>query len=101
MVTAVANHRCETLARLIIRLSQDIQDLTRELALRQGRLLEQQGRPQQIHDYVLAFAEDIRTTEHQLEISAIDLVELERAFADWCRPGSPRGGEAISGQVEP
>jgi hypothetical protein len=68
----------DTIARLVQRLSTDIKDLTREVSLREGQLLEQQQSPVPVDaDQLRRAREGIERSQHCLRTTEIDLVALE------------------------
>ena len=79
------NERSETFTRLIGRLSMEINQLTREIPLREGRLLELEAQSRSDCGAVLRVAQEIRTARHRLQEAEVDLVELERLVVEYDR----------------
>jgi len=79
------NERSETFTRLIARLSMEINRLTREIPLREGRLLEVEAQSPSDSGAVLRVAQEIRTARHRLQEAEVDLVELERLVVEYDR----------------
>jgi hypothetical protein len=84
MVHASANAPCETFARVIGRLSLDIQRLTREIPLRQGCLQELESRPPLDPGAIQGVAEEIRAALDDLRQAENDLVQMEILFRMNC-----------------
>lgn len=84
MMTDVnVNERSETFTRLIGRLSMEINQLTRVIPLREGRLLELEAQSPSDCGAVLRVAQEIRTARHRLQEAEVDLVELERLVVEY------------------
>ena len=69
----------EMFARLIDRLSAEIRHLTREIPLREGRLLELEHQTQANEGAIRRVAEEIRQARERLKTAETDLVQLEVA----------------------
>jgi hypothetical protein len=95
MTCAIANARCGTFARLIGRLSIEIHELTREIPLREGRLLELEAQALPKEGEMLRVAQEIRMARERLQVAEVDLVELERLLID-CRS---KEAEVASGET--
>jgi predicted nucleic acid-binding Zn-ribbon protein len=80
----MANARCQTFARLIGRLSTEIQQLTREIPLREGQLLELEAQAPPNEGTIRRIAEDIRLARERLATAETDLVELEGVLKESC-----------------
>lgn len=89
MVQANASAPCETFARVIRRLSAEIQRLTREIPWRQGRLQELESQPQQNEGVMQGVAEDIRTALDELRDAETDIVQMEIFFSTNCHRSKP------------
>jgi predicted nucleic acid-binding Zn-ribbon protein len=85
MAAAIAHAQCATLARQIGRLGDEIRLLTREVPLREGRLLELELQVPPNETAVQRVAEEIRLAREHLAAAETDLVELEQVFKANCR----------------
>lgn len=74
---AAARAPGQMFARLMIRLSSEIRQLTREIPLREGRLLELENETQSNEGAIRRVAEEIRQAREQLKTAETDLVQLE------------------------
>jgi chromosome segregation ATPase len=84
MVQASANAQCETLARVIRSLSAEIQRLTREIPLRQGRVQELESQPQQDDVVIQGLAQEIGAALDELQNAENDIVQMEILFRTNC-----------------
>ena len=77
MVETPANATGEMFERLIVRLSAEIQHLTREIPLREGRLLELENQTEANEGAIRRVVEEIRQARERLKTAETDLVQLE------------------------
>lgn len=77
---------CETLARLVSRLSGEIRHLTRAIPLQEGLLLELQNQPVPDGAALRRVAETIHAERQCLETTEHDLVVLEVLIQRNCGP---------------
>jgi CHASE3 domain sensor protein len=84
MVHANANPPCETFARVIRRLSAEIQRLTREIPLNQGRLQELESHPQPNEGVIQGVTDEIRAALDEMRNAEDDLVQMEILFRTNC-----------------
>ena len=88
MTHADANPPCETFARVIGRLSAEIQRLTREIPLHQGRLQELESLPQPDDVVVQGLAQVIQAAVDELQDAEKDIVQMEILFRTNCHRGT-------------
>lgn len=88
MVNASANPACESLARVIARLSAEIQRLMRDIPLRQGRLQELETRQEQSEGAIEGITEEIRAALDELQNAENDIVQMEIFFRMNCHRGT-------------
>lgn len=82
----------EAFARVIARLSAEIQRLTREIPLRQGRLQELEFQRQQNEFAIGELTEQIRAALEELRIAENDIVQIESLVRAACG-GDPVGDD--------
>ena len=83
-----ANPSCQALARVIGRLSVEIQRLTREIPLREGCLQELESRPAVDKAAMQRIVDEIRLARQELRTVETDLVQMEVVFKRCCGSGA-------------
>jgi len=87
MVHTIDKAPCQTFARLITRLSQEIRQLTREIPLREGQMQELEAQAPQNTDALRRVSEEIRAARERLKAAEVDLVAMEAVFRQSCGNG--------------
>jgi hypothetical protein len=88
MGTTSSDAYCQSLARVIGRLSVEAQRLTREIPLREGHLQELESRPAQDEAAMQRIANEIRLAREELGAAETDLVQMEVVFKRCCGSGA-------------
>ena len=89
MAQASPNAACQSIARVIGRLSAEIQRLTRQIPLHQGRLQELESQPQLGDGAIQGVAQEIRAACDELRYAESDLVQMEILLRINCYVSTP------------